>query len=41
MNRYQAVCDGVVVFAIVWGLGSFAKAVILIFQWITCNISWS
>ena len=40
MDRYQAVVDGVVVFMIIWGLGSFVKTAILAFEWVTCNPSW-
>ena len=37
MDRLQTVVDGLVIVAIIWGLGSFIKAFIFAFQWLTCN----
>ena len=36
MNKLQAVTDGVVIFTIIWALGSFIKAFVYAYQWIKC-----
>ena len=37
MKRLQAITDLIVITAIVYALGNFARGMIFAYQWLTCN----
>jgi hypothetical protein len=37
MGKLQAIVDMIVITAMIYALGNFARGVILAYQWLTCN----
>ena len=37
MDKLQAVVDGIIIFTIIWGIGSFIKFFMMAYQYVTCN----